>query len=312
MTSGSPKQPRNRAAIGAAFLCLVATGIAPTSAQVDPGAPSSVPAPPPGSVGGMGDVNLFPKRVVINGRREIATVGLYNKTTDDGDYEISIVDMAMTPEGRLLRFDNGVDEATKARVRTATSMLRYSPRRVTLRGSESQLIRVMARAGAELPDGEYRSHFVVTSVPEDGGFSIDQAVTSGRSDTIGVSLRPRFGIAIPIIVRIGATTLDVKIDNAQILTARDGSQAVAFTLSRTGTRSAFGDVTVKAQGSSRPIAISKGVGIYPEVDSRQVIMPIDPETDPRLLTRGTRLTVEFIDDDYSPGSKLAEHAFLVP
>lgn len=260
----------------------------------------------------MGDVNLFPKRVVMNDRREISTIGLYNKTTDDGDYEIAIVDMAMTPDGRLVRFDNDLDQATKVKVRTASSMLRYSPRRVTLRGSESQLIRVMARAGADLPDGEYRSHFVVTSVPDQSGFSIDQAVNAGGSDTIGVSIRPRFGIAIPIFVRIGATTLDVGISNAQVLTAPDGSRAVAFTLSRTGTRSAFGDVTIKAQGSSKPIAISKGVGIYPEVDTRQVIVPVDEEADPRFLSRGTRLTIEFIDDDFSPGSKLAEHAFLVP
>lgn len=260
----------------------------------------------------MGDVNLFPKRVVLNGRREIATVGLYNRAAESGDYEIKIVDMAMTPEGRLLSFDNGVDDATKARVRTASSMLRHSPRRVTLAGSESQLVRVMTRVASELPDGEYRSHFLVTSVPDAGGFNIEDATSQGRPNSIGVSIRPRFGIAIPIIVRIGATTLDVGIENPHLLTAADGSRAVAFTLTRSGTRSAFGDVTVKAQGSSKPIAISKGVGIYPEIDSRQVIVPVDPEADPRFLAKGTRLTVEFIDDDYSPGSKLAEHAFLVP
>ena len=127
-----------------------------------------------------------------------------------------------------------------------------------------------------------------------------------------MTIRPRFGIAIPVFVRIGATTLDVGISNAQTLTAPDGSRAVAFTLTRSGTRSAFGDVTIKAQGFSKPIAISKGVGIYPEVDSRQVIVPVDPEADPRVFSKGTRLTIDFIDDDFSPGSKLAEHAFLVP
>ena len=312
MTSGPAKPLRSRAAIAAGAACLLALGFAPSVAQDNPAVATNIPAPPPGSVGGMGDVNLFPKRVVMNGRREIATVGLYNKTVDDGDYEISLVDMAMTPEGQLVRFDNGLDEATKAKVRTATSMLRYSPRRVTLRGSESQLIRIMARATPDVPDGEYRSHFLVNSVPDQGGFTIDQAVTNGRPDAIGVSLRPRFGIAIPIFVRVGATTLNVGISKAELVTARDGSRAVEFTLTRSGTRSAFGDVTIKAQGSSKPGAISRGVGIYPEVDSRPVVVPIDPEADPRLLAKGSRLTIEFIDDDFAPGSKLAEHAFVVP
>ncbi|MCA0909267.1 hypothetical protein [Qipengyuania gaetbuli] len=275
-------------------------------------APQAAPPPPAGSVGGVGDVNLFPKRVVINGRRSIETVGLYNKAVNPGDYEITIVDMAMTPDGQLLAFDNDLDPASRARVKTASEMLRYSPRRVTLRGSESQIIRVMARAPAELPDGEYRSHFTVTSVPEADGFSIDQATAGDNPDGIGVTIRPRFGIAIPIIVRIGETTLNVGISNARVLTARDGTQAVAFTLNRSGTRSAFGDITVKAAGSSDPIAIAKGVGVYPEVDSRQVIVPIDPEADRRLTAPGARLRIEFVDDDFSPGSKLAELDFVVP
>lgn len=261
----------------------------------------------------MGDVNLFPKRVVLNGRREIASIGLYNKTVNPGDYEIRIVDMAMTPEGRLLTLDKDIDEATKSRVQTASAMLRHSPRRVTLRGSESQLIRVMARATADLPAGEYRSHFVVTSIPAvEQGFSIENAVSQDRDDGIGVVIRPRFGISIPVIVRIGETTLSVGIENARVLTAADGSKAIGLTLTRAGTRSAFGDMVITAKGADKPVAISKGIGVYPEVDSRQVTIPVNPEIDPRFLVPGSRLKIEFIDDDYEPGAKLAEQEFVVP
>lgn len=270
------------------------------------------PPPPEGSVGGLGDVNLFPRRVVINGRREIATIGLYNKTTNDGDYEIKIVDMAMTPEGRLLAFDNGVDEATKAGVKTASAMLRHSPRRVTLRGSESQLIRVMARAPAELPPGEYRSHFLVSAIPPlNQGFSIENAVGTANANGIGVTIRPRFGISIPVIVRIGETTLDVGITDPSILTDSDGSKAVSFTVTRSGTRSAYGDVIVTAPGASGPVAIARGVGIYPEVDSRQVIVPFEEGVEPRFFAPGARLKIEFIDDDFEPGKKLAVQDFQV-
>ncbi|MFZ9396403.1 MAG: hypothetical protein ACO25F_10135 [Erythrobacter sp.] len=300
----------------ASALAFSASSALAQDAGQNPPQPASPPAaspPPAGSVGGMGDVNLFPKRVVLNGRREIASIGLYNKTANDGDYEIKIVDMAMTPEGQLQFFDNGLDEATKARVKTASAMLRHSPRRVLLRGSESQLVRVMARGEAELPDGEYRSHFLVSSVPQaSDGLSIDNAVSGDQAPGIAVTIRPRFGIAIPVIVRIGETTLDVGIKNASMVTAPDGSKAVAFTLTRAGTRSAFGDVTVTAQGASAPVAISKGIGVYPEVDSRQVLVPFDPEADPRFLSSGTRLRIQFVDDDFAPGTKLAEHEFVVP
>ena len=170
----------------------------------------------------------------------------------------------------------------------------------------------MARGSSDLPDGEYRSHFMVTSVPDAEGFSIEEATGAQQADGIGVTIRPRFGIAIPVIVRVGETTLDVGITGATLLTARDGTQAVGFILNRSGTRSAFGDVVIKAAGSAEPIAVSRGVGIYPEIDAREVIVPIDPETDPSLLTSGARLQIEFVDDDFAPGSKLTEHSFVVP
>lgn len=299
-----------------AAVALAMVSIAAYSATAQSGgeaSSASAAAPPAGSVGGLGDVNLFPKRVVLEGRRQISSIGLYNKTANEGDYEIRLIDMAMTPEGRLISFDNGLSEADKARVKTASGFLRFSPRRVTLRGSEAQTIRIMARAEAELPDGEYRSHFMVTAIPRDaGGFSIENVAGEGSESGIGVTIRPRFGISIPIIVRIGNTTLDVGITNARVLTARDGSQAVAFTLTRSGTRSAFGDLSVTAKGAAEPLVIAKGIGVYPEVGHRDLILPIERQPGQPPVTSGAQITINYVDDDFAPGSKLAETSFTVP
>jgi hypothetical protein len=294
-------------------ISTVATGaFAQTS---DDAAETSDAAPAPeGSVGGFGDVNLFPKRVVIDGRRQIATVGLYNKTANEGDYEISVVDMAMTPEGRLIPFNNGLTEEQKAGVKTASPFLRYSPRRVTLRGSESQVVRIMARASSEIEPGEYRSHFNVTAIPRDNGdgFSIDDAVGGAEQTGIGVTIRPRFGISIPVIVRIGETTLDVGVREAALLTAQDGSQAVGIILTRSGNRSAFGDIVVTTNGSDVPVTEARGVGIYPEVGERQIILPLNPDFDKSLLVSGRTLSITYTDDDVDPGKTLAEHSLIIP
>lgn len=276
-----------------------------------PAQPGTAPA---GSVGGLGDVNLFPKRVVLDGPRQIASIGLYNKTANEGEYEIRLIDMGMTTEGRLIAFDNGLSEADRAKVRTASGILRYSPRRVTLRSNEAQTIRIMARAGNDLPPGEYRSHFMVISVPRDAaeGFSIENAVQPSGGPDIGVTIRPRFGISIPVIVRIGATTLDVGITNARLLTARDGSQAVAFTITRAGTRSAFGDIAVTAKGARDPLVIAKGIGVYPEIDQREIVLPVEREPGTPAIAAGTTITISYVDDDAEPGKSLAEHSFVVP
>ena len=277
--------------------------------QVDPG------EVPDGSVGGMGDINLYPRRIVMDQRQRISSVGIYNKTPFDGDYEISISDMLMTEKGRVIPVDNlpaGIDASN---LKAASEMLRWSPRRVMLPGSEAQTVRIMARTPADLPDGEYRAHFMVVSVPRDldEGFSIEDAVgdSAGAEESVGVTIRPRFGISIPVIIRVGDTTLDVALKDVSFV-ENEGGPAIALTITRSGTRSAYGDVVVTAEGIDEPVAIAKGIGVYPEIDSRSVQVALDPEFDRSLLTPGTVLTATFVDDDVAPGRTLARQEFNVP
>ncbi|MCB2067424.1 MAG: hypothetical protein KDE15_12390 [Erythrobacter sp.] len=309
------KRLLRHASLALAMLALPATSAAqdfddaPALPEVATG---EVPA---GSVGGMGDINLYPKRVVIDQRQRIASIGLYNRTIDPGEYEISVVDMVMTPSGDVYPLDNLPPGVSTERLQPASEFLRWSPRRVRLLGSEAQTVRIMARPPADLPDGEYRAHFLAVSVPQDvdQGFSIDDAVSAdgeGGPD-IGVLIRPRFGISIPIIVRVGETTLDVQLDGVRFVDTQQGP-AIVITIHRTGTRSAFGDVTITAPGIDTPVAIARGIGVYPEIDSREVVLGLNNQFDMAQLRSGMVLTATYVDDDFAPGDTLASSTFVVP
>ena len=309
------------AALKASALCvlpaLVASAAFAQTAPADeaPEAPPPAPAAlPTGSVGGMGDINLFPKRVVIDDRARIASVGLYNRATAAGEYEITISDMVMQRDGHLVDIATIEDPAARAQVHTASSFLRWSPRHVTLPGSEAQMVRIMARVAPDLPPGEYRSHFTVVSVPPDtgGGTSIDEATGAQTGNGIGVRIVPRFGISIPVIVRVGETTLTAGLKDIALARPPGGTPTLSLTITREGTRSAFGDILVTAPGSKKPLAEVKGIGVYTEIPERAVQVVLDPATDPRFLARGTRLTITYTDDDVSPGKVLAKQEFIVP
>ncbi|KWV91483.1 hypothetical protein [Erythrobacter sp. YT30] len=269
---------------------------------------------PDGSVGGMGDINLYPRRIIMDRRSRIASVGIYNKTAFDGDYEISITDMVMLNSGNVVPLDNIPAGVEAGEVKVASQMLRHSPRRVALLGSEAQTVRIMARPSADLPDGEYRAHFMVVSVPKnlDEGFSIEDAVSDNAADTgnVGVTIRPRFGISIPVIVRVGDTTLDVGLENIGFVQGERGP-LLSMTITRSGTRSAYGDVVVTAPGQDEPLVIARGIGVYPEIDSRQVQLALNPEFDLTQLRAGMQLTATFVDDDVNPGETLARQDFVV-
>lgn len=270
---------------------------------------------PTGSVGGMGDINLYPKRVVIDDRNRVSSVGVYNKTAQTGDYDITIADMMMTSDGRLVDFATVKDDdPAKARVKTGSQIVRWSPHHFTLPGNEAQMVRIMARVSPDLPPGEYRTHFSAIAVPPgDDGLTIDQATNAQPAQSgIGVKITPRFGISIPVIIRVGETTLTSGLRDLSVTTDAQGQKMIRLTITRSGTRSSFGDIQVTAPGAPKPVALVKGVGVYPEVDSRTVAVPIDPKIDARFTASGSRLTVTYIDDDFSVGATLAKQDFTVP
>jgi len=287
-----------------------------SSAQKAPATPAPPVEAPAGAVGGMGDVNIYPKRIVIDDRARLGSIGLFNRAAAAGEYEISIADMMMSEDGRLTELANVTDEAAIARVHPATPLLRWSPHRVSLAGNEAQTVRVMLNARGETPPGEYRSHFMILSVPSDvdGGLTINDAAGEKKPDGIGVRIVPRFGISIPVIVRIGETTLDVSLSDPKMVAATIGGatsgKAIGMVVHRAGTRSAFGDLTVT--NGRVIVAQIKGVGVYTEIASRAVQVPIDPKADPKLVAAGQKLVATYTDDDAAPGKVLARAEFSVP
>ena len=278
-------------------------------AAIPAAAPGQAPA---GSVGGMGDINLYPKRLVLTDRDRTASIGLYNRAAATGDYDITLGDMMMTADGRLVDLASVTDPALKARVQTASGMLKWSPHRVTLPANEAQMVRIMAHVPPGLAPGEYRTHFSAVAVPpESGDLSIEQAAGAASQNSVGVQIVPRFGISIPVILRVGETTLTVGLEGLKVARPA-GGPVFALQITRSGTRSAFGDILVTAAGVKKPIGEIRGIGVYTEIAQRNVQVPIDPKVDPRSYASGAKLTVTYIDDDFAPGKTLARQDFIVP
>lgn len=277
-------------------------------------APSVGPSLPTGAVSGLGDINLYPKRLVLTDRDRIGTIGVYNRTAVTGDYEISINDKIMRPDGSIIDLADEEPSAIPASYRPASTMLKWSPRNVQLPGNGSQTVRIMPRLPAQLPAGEYRAHFTIVAVPpvNSDTDSIEAATGQQASTGIGVQILPRFGITIPVIVRVGQTTLQSGISDIRLSEAPDGRKAISVTLTREGTRSAFGDIVITTTGTTKPVAIVRGVGLYTEINSRTVLVPVDPSLPANMLHAGVPLSVSYVDDDFAPGTVLARRDYRIP
>ena len=252
------------------------------------------------------DVNLTPRRLVFNPRdRGVKEITVFNRTNGTATYTIVLTDRVMTPDGALVPADTAsADE--KSRLKSALSLIRYSPRQMTLGPQESQTVRLQARPPSGGSNAEYRTHFSVTATPPpDTGIDIAAAATGAQSDSLQVRITPVYGIMIPIIVRTGELPVETSISNVHLIRAR-GQRAVGFSINRTGDRSVYGGIDVFLLGSGTPkkIAGIRGLGVYAEIDHRNVVIPLDPSAP--AVGPGSRVKVVYTDDELDPGKVLAE------
>ena len=87
------------------------------------------------------------------------------------------------------------------------------------------------------------------------------------------------------------------------LEKKDGKSAVGVDLSRSGTRSTFGEVRVFKAGVKDPVAIQRNVAVYTEVNSRHVSVPVDDKFKGSL--EGP-VTVQYVETYDEGAQKLAE------
>jgi hypothetical protein len=241
-------------------------------------APALVIAPP--AQAGVGDLLVAPTRVILNGSRGTEII-LNNIGDDVATYRISAELRRMTPEGKL------EDVATpNDKEKAAQEMVLFAPRKVTLPPNQPQAIRLSARAPEGLPDGEYRVHMLFRAIP-----APQPAAAPKKVEGVAFQLRPIYGVTIPVIVRLGNLEAKAALSNVRKVTD-GGKPAISLDISRTGSRSTFGEIRVLKAGIEKPIALVAGVAVYTEVGQRSVTLQIDPA---QAANATGQVTVQYVE-----------------
>lgn len=242
---------------------------------------------------GVGDLLVAPTRLVLDGRKSTELV-LNNIGDEPATYRISIEFRRMTADGDLVDVTDPTD-----RDKTAEDMIVYAPRRVALAPHQPQSIRIAARAPQGLPDGEYRVHLLFRAIP-----APTPVAPSDGEPVKGLHLQliPVYGVTIPVIVRLGNLQASAAISNVH-LDKNGGKPAVDLDLSRSGTRSTFGDIRVLKPGVKDPVAVQRAVAVYTELGLRHLSIPVDPEFKGDI---SGPVTVEYVESFDDGKQKLAQ------
>lgn len=247
-----------------------------------------------------GDINISPKRLVFDGASRATTVFIFNRGTAPASYRIDLIDRAMTEDGQIQAVDelakNSANAALIAKLKSSASMIQYTPRRVTIAPGGTQTVRLRLLRPTELADGEYRTTLTVSTLPpEDVGLTAEQAVQTEK-DQLAVKVVSLFGVSIPVIVRQGTHDATATLQEPTLT----GSK-LRFVITRQGTGSVYGNIEVhrdKLDGAV--IGVVKGIGIYGEIDRREMEIPLDA-----AVAVDAPLFLVYRDDDAEPGKIIA-------
>jgi P pilus assembly chaperone PapD len=246
-----------------------------------------------GQARAAGDLLVAPTRIVLEGARGTEVI-LNNIDSVPATYRISLEIRRMKADGSLE--DVAVENVNDTEKR-ALAMISYAPRKVVLAPNQPQSIRIGVRPSADLPDGEYRVHMLFRAIPESKPVAAPQAASG-----LSIALTPIYGVTIPVIIRKGSLKAVAAISDPKIVTT-NGKSELVLALTRSGNRSTYGRIRVFKPGKAQPVYEVKGIGVYPEVQSRAVYLPIPNELVPLLLGPAT---VQYVEEPDAGGRVIAE------
>ncbi|AOM79681.1 molecular chaperone [Pedobacter steynii] len=223
------------------------------------------------SVMAQGNLIIMPRRVTFEGTKRTQELNVANTGKDTAKYLISVLQYRMLENGNFQEIstpDSGQNFADKN--------FRFFPRSVVLAPNESQTIKVQVINASELKAGEYRSHLYFRAVPNEKPAEVKSDAKFAK--TMTVHLVPTFGIAIPVIIRVGAAKATVSLNTPEFEIGDDGIPKVRLIFARSGNASVYGDLQVNhisEQGKMTQVGIAKGFAIYTPNTGRTFTFNLD-------------------------------------
>jgi P pilus assembly chaperone PapD len=213
----------------------------------------------------QGNLLITPRRAVFEGSMRSLDINLANTGQDTATYAISLVQIRMNNNGGF----EIITEPDPGQ-RFADSYIRFFPRTVTLGPNEAQVVKVQVVRRNELTDGEYRSHFYFRSVPKPRPLGEEEK--NKDTTAIAVRLTPVFGITIPVIIRVGESSVKVTLSDLSLEMGNDTIPRLRLVFKRSGNMSVYGDLAVdyvSPQGKIIRVGNANGIAVYTPNTVRQ-------------------------------------------
>jgi len=216
---------------------------------------------------------IAPTKIAFEDRQRSTEIILINNGDETRSYRMGWREMsASTDSGYQILNAQQIKEFP-----IASSMIRFSPKQVTLKPGDRQIIKMALRRPKGLQDGEYRSHLLLTALPP------KQAKNSEKTRAPTIALQALISYSLPVVVRQGAMQQPELSIGAIDLTYRELKKdsyvekqetlsKIRVEMNRTGLFSANGNLIAywQAKGDKEEKIVAQGhdLTIYAELNKK--------------------------------------------
>lgn len=217
---------------------------------------------------------ISPTKVIFKDRQRSEKLTLINTGDTTRTYRLKWREMKSLATGQY-------EELTAEEIKdfpTASSMIRFSPKQVTLKAGGRQTIKLAVRRPKNLTEGESRSHLVLTALPP-------KREAEGDDNELSMNLSVLISYSLPVIVRKGAATEpELSIDSIKLayqtlkndsyVEKSKASANIEVKISRSGSYSSNGNIIAYWKGASDKeeeiVTRIHDLTIYSEVEQAKI------------------------------------------
>lgn len=212
---------------------------------------------------------VSPTRITLSDKNNVGVMNVTNMSNSVRHYTISLENIIMTEQGVTTEVENFEFSAKR--------MVRFVPREVRLEPGERQAVRIMARVGADMPDGDYHAHI----------HFLEDATKRERvkddSGKVSIQAPLSYSTLIPIVVSHGEVKVSLEMQDVKVSKSEDGKKYfVSMKLNRSGNGqgTAYFDTILTGGGKESVPTPRRTAYIYREIDSRhyQYEFPVSEAT----------------------------------
>ncbi|MBE0457640.1 fimbria/pilus periplasmic chaperone [Pseudoalteromonas sp. KG3] len=209
----------------------------------------------------MANLLISPTRISFDERQRTAKVTVINTSDEYKTYRVQWSEKQSTSTG-------GYVTLLEPTATSLSPMTRLSPKQMRLAPGEKQTVKIAIRKPKQLADGEYRSHLLFQTLPNEN-----------PNSTSSIKINMIMSYSIPVVLRQNAKIPTVEIEQVQVVQNPINQRPeLKLKLIRDSDFSSYGKLSAYYQSNTNDklekIAEIGNLSIYPEVNNADVTLSL--------------------------------------